>query len=221
MSRLLLVEDDELLGDGIKKVLSQRGDQIAWVTDGRSALAALADDIWDLLLLDLNLPDMSGFDIVRKIRSAKNCLPILILSARDEIHDRVRALDYGADDYLIKPFDVEELSARIRALLRRAAGVTDDQLHHGELTMNTSTRVVLLAGNQIPLSAREFDLLQILLENRGRVLSRNQLEERLYARWDEVTSNSVEVHIHNIRKKLGSDLIRTLRGVGYLIDKAD
>ncbi|MCB1850165.1 MAG: response regulator [Gammaproteobacteria bacterium] len=221
MSRLLLVEDDELLGDGIKKVLSQRGDQIAWVTDGRSALAALADGIWDLLLLDLNLPDMSGFDIVRKIRSAKNCLPILILSARDEINDRVRALDYGADDYLIKPFDVEELSARIRALLRRAAGVTDDQLHHGELTMNISTRVVLLAENQVPLSTREFDLLQILLENRGRVLSRNQLEERLYARWDEVTSNSVEVHIHNIRKKLGSDLIRTLRGVGYLIDKAD
>ena len=221
MSRLLLVEDDELLGDGIRKVLIQRGDQVNWVRDGQGALAALSAGGQDLILLDLNLPDVSGFEILQNIRSAQNDIPILVLTARGDIADRVRALDCGADDYLIKPFNIDELCARIRALRRRASGMTDDRLCHGELVMDTSTHIVLLSGKPITLSTREFDLLQILLENRGRVLSRNRLEEKLYGRDDEVVSNSIEVHVHNLRKKLGCDLIRTVRGVGYIIEKGE
>jgi len=221
MTKLLLVEDDELLGDGIRKILIQRGDQVEWVRDGESALASMSGGGQELVLLDLNLPGISGFEILQSIRSDKIDIPILVLTARGEVADRVRALDFGADDYLIKPFDVDELSARIRALRRRASGMTDNILYHGELVMDTSAHVVSLAEKPIVLSAREFGLLQILLENRGRVLSRKQLEEKLYGWEEEVASNSVEVHVHNLRKKLGCELIRTVRGVGYIIEKAE
>jgi len=221
MTKLLLVEDDELLGDGIRKILVQRGDQVEWVKDGESALACMSGGGQELVLLDLNLPGISGFEFLQSIRSDKIDIPILVLTARGEVADRVRALDFGADDYLIKPFDVDELSARIRALRRRASGMTDNILYHGELVMDTSAHVVSLAEKPIVLSAREFGLLQILLENRGRVLSRKQLEEKLYGWEDEVASNSVEVHVHNLRKKLGCELIRTVRGVGYIIEKAE
>ena len=221
MTKLLLVEDDELLGDGIRKILIQRGDQVEWVRDGESALACMSGGGQELVLLDLNLPGISGFEILQSIRSDKIDIPILVLTARGEVADRVRALDFGADDYLIKPFDVDELSARIRALRRRASGMTDNILYHGELVMDTSAHVVSLAEKPIVLSAREFGLLQILLENRGRVLSRKQLEEKLYGWEEEVASNSVEVHVHNLRKKLGCELIRTVRGVGYIIEKAE
>ncbi|MCP5426647.1 MAG: response regulator transcription factor [Chromatiaceae bacterium] len=221
MTRLLLVEDDALLGDGIRKILVQRGDEVEWAQDGESALASVAEGGQELILLDLNLPGISGLDILQRLRSAGNDIPILVLTARGEVADRVRALDYGADDYLIKPFAIDELSARIRALRRRASGVTDDRLCHGELIMDISAHVVLLAEQPVALSVREFGLLQILLENRGRVLSRKQLEERLYGWEDEIASNSVEVHVHNLRKKLAGDLIRTVRGVGYVIEKAE
>lgn len=221
MTRLLLVEDDRLLGDGIRKVLTQRGDQVQWVKDGHSALACVSGGGQDLVLLDLNLPGISGFEILQSIRAVKNEIPILVLTARSEVVDRVRALDCGADDYLVKPFDIDELSARIRALRRRASGMTDDILCHGDLVMDSCAHAVSLAEKPISLSVREFGLLQILLENRGRVLSRKQLEEKLYGWGDEVASNSVEVHVHNLRKKLGCDLIRTLRGVGYIIEKAE
>ena len=221
MTRLLLVEDDALLGDGIRKILVQRGDEVEWAQDGESALASVAEGGQELILLDLNLPGISGLDILQRLRSAGNDIPILVLTARGEVADRVRALDYGADDYLIKPFDIDELSARIRALRRRASGVTDDRLCHGELIMDISAHVVQLAEQPVALSVREFGLLQILLENRGRVLSRKQLEERLYGWEDEIASNSVEVHVHNLRKKLAGDLIRTVRGVGYVIEKAE
>ena len=221
MTRLLLVEDDALLGDGIRKILVQRGDEVEWAQDGESALASVAEGGQELILLDLNLPGISGLDILQRLRSAGNDIPILVLTARGEVADRVRALDYGADDYLIKPFAIDELSARIRALRRRASGVTDDRLCHGELTMDISAHVVQLAEQPVALSVREFGLLQILLENRGRVLSRKQLEERLYGWEDEIASNSVEVHVHNLRKKLAGDLIRTVRGVGYVIEKAE
>lgn len=221
MTRLLLVEDDALLGDGIRKILVQRGDEVEWAQDGESALASVAEGGQELILLDLNLPGISGLDILQRLRSAGNDIPILVLTARGEVADRVRALDYGADDYLIKPFAIDELSARIRALRRRASGVTDDRLCHGELIMDISAHVVLLAEQPVALSVREFGLLQILLENRGRVLSRKQLEERLYGWEDEIASNSIEVHVHNLRKKLAGDLIRTVRGVGYVIEKAE
>ncbi|MCP5407230.1 MAG: response regulator transcription factor [Chromatiaceae bacterium] len=220
MTKLLLIEDDDLLGDGIRKILVQRGDQVEWVRDGESALASISDGGQDLVLLDLNLPGLSGFEILQKVRASKNDIPILVLTARGEVADRVRALDSGADDYLIKPIDIDELGARIRALRRRASGGSDDFLCHGKLTMDTAAHVVSLAGKPVTLSVREFGLLQILLENRGRVLSRKQLEEKLYGWGDEIASNSVEVHIHNLRKKLESELIQTVRGVGYIIEKA-
>jgi len=221
MTRLLLVEDDELLGDGIRKILVQRGDKVDWVRDGRSALASVSEGDRDLMILDLNLPDISGFEILQNVRSSNSDFPILVLTARSDVTDRVRALDFGADDYLVKPFDIDELSARIRALLRRASGMVDDHLRQGKLVMDVPACIVSLAGQPISLSTREFCLLQILLENRGRVLSRKRLEEKLYGWDEEVASNSIEVHVHNLRKKLAYDLIRTVRGVGYIIEKTE
>ncbi len=219
MTRLLLVEDDELLGDGICKVLSRRGDQLEWVRDGRSALTAISEREPDLVLLDINLPDISGFDILKTIRSAENDVPILVLTARSSVTNRVFALDNGADDYLVKPFDIEELCARVRALRRRSTSQNEGRLRCGELVMDTSALTLSLEGVPVNLSIREFTLLRTLMENRGRVMSRHQLEEELYG-WDvEVASNTIEVHIHNLRKKLTSCIIRTVRGVGYIIEK--
>jgi two-component system response regulator QseB len=217
--RLLLVEDDSILGDGIRTGLAQEGYAVDWVTDGYLAGHALQSEHYDLLLLDLGLPRRSGLDVLKELRVRGDKLPVLILTARDTVHDRVVGLDSGGDDYLVKPFALDELCARVRALLRRASERGTPMIHHGPITLDPAARKVSHDGVTVELSAREFALLQTLLENVGRVLSRARIEQSLYAWGEEIESNAVEVHIHHLRKKLGSSLIRTIRGVGYVIDK--
>lgn len=217
--RLLLVEDDALLGDGIRAGLKQAGFAVDWVRDGHAAKLALETEEYALLVLDLGLPKLSGLDLLKWLRGRGNKLPVLILTARDTVADRVGGLDAGADDYLIKPFDLDELIARLRALLRRSGGLANPVLQHGAITLDPAAHQVHKGGQLVELSAREFTLLHELLLHAGRVQSREQLEQRLYGWGEEVESNSVEVHIHHLRKKLGNELIRTLRGVGYVIDK--
>ncbi|MFA5241595.1 MAG: response regulator [Sulfuricella sp.] len=218
--RLLLVEDDPLLGDGVRVGLQQSGFVVDWVKDGQAAKLALQAGAYALVVLDLGLPRLSGTDLLKWLRGSGNDTPVLILTARDTVADRVNGLDSGADDYLIKPFDLDELGARIRALLRRAGGRAAPLIVHGQLEIDPATRQVMLAGKPVELSPREYAILLALLEGAGRSLSREQLEQSLYGWGDEVESNAVEVHIHHLRKKLGAELIRTLRGVGYLVDKA-
>lgn len=217
--RILLVEDDPELGDGLTVGLRQAGFAVDWLRDGHAADLALRDEGFDLVVLDLGLPRMSGMDVLKRARDRGQNLPILILTARDATGDKVSGLDAGADDYLVKPIDLDELSARIRALTRRSAGRAAPLLVHGDLTLDPAAHRVMLAEQAVELSSREFSLLQMLLENAGRVLTRSQLEQSLYGWRDEPDSNALEVHIHHLRKKLGSDLIRTLRGVGYTIPK--
>lgn len=217
--RILLVEDDELLGDGIRNVLSQSCGGVDWVTDGHSAERLLRSDSFDVVVLDLNLPGKSGFEVLEQLRQDGVQTPVLVLTARERVPDRIRALDGGADDYVIKPCDLDELCARIRALCRRGQGLADPVLVYGDLTLNPAAHSVELGGKPLQLSSREFVVLQALLENVGRVLSRQRLEDILYG-WDnEVGSNTVEVHIHHLRSKLGFNPIRTIRGVGYIIEK--
>ncbi len=216
---LLLVEDDELLGDGIQNVLERRGMGIDWVRDGLSAMHSLKSAHYDVLLLDLNVPWLSGLEILTRLRGGGNQIPVLVLTARSEVVDRVAALDGGADDYMVKPFDIDELCARIRALHRRHRGHEPVRLQHGDLRLDPSSRVVTLHESEITLSAKEFDILQALMENMGRVMSRRMLNETVYSIDDEVESNAIEVHIHHLRKKLGEHPIRTVRGVGYVIEK--
>ncbi len=217
--RVLLVEDDPELGDGLTVGLRQAGFAVDWLGDGNAADQALQNENFDLLVLDLGLPRLSGMEVLKRARSRGQTMPILILTARDATGDKVSGLDAGADDYLVKPIDLDELAARIRALTRRSAGRAAPLLRHGELSIDPAARRVMLAGQEIELSGREFSLLQILLENAGRVLTRSQLEQSIYGWCDEPDSNALEVHIHHLRKKLGSELIRTLRGVGYSIAK--
>lgn len=218
--RVLLVEDDALLGDGIKAGLKQAGFAVDWAQDGHAARLALEAEEYALLVLDLGLPKLSGMDLLKWLRGRGGKLPVLILTARDTVADRVGGLDAGADDYLIKPFDLDELIARLRALLRRSGGQATPVLQHGSITLDPAAHQVHKDGQLIELSSREFTLLHELLLHAGRVQSREQLEQRLYGWGEEVESNSVEVHIHHLRKKLGNELVRTLRGVGYVIDKA-
>ena len=217
--RILLVEDDPELGDGLAIGLRQAGFAVDWLRDGHAADIALRDESFDLVVLDLGLPRLSGMEVLKRARDRGQSLPILILTARDATGDKVSGLDAGADDYLVKPIDLDELSARIRALTRRSAGRAAPLLVHGDLTVDPAAHRVTLAEQAIELSSREFSLLQLLLENAGRVLTRSQLEQSLYGWRDEPDSNALEVHIHHLRKKLGSELIRTLRGVGYTIAK--
>lgn len=217
--RLLLVEDDKLLGDGIQAGLHQAGYAVDWMENGETAEAALQTEDYELMVLDLGLPGRSGLDVLKSLRAKDNDLPVLILTARDTVSDRVAGLDAGADDYLIKPFDLAELNARIRALIRRHKGRASPLIEHGDLTLDPAAHTVTRGGAPVSLSQREFAILQMLLENRGKVLSRARLEEGLYAWGKEVESNAVEVYIHHLRKKLGPGLIRTMRGVGYVIDK--
>ena len=219
--RILLVEDDPILGDGIQTGLCQDNYNVDWLTDGGQASQALQTDEYDLLLLDLNLPVKSGLDILKEIRNRNDKTPVLILTARDAIEDRVKGLDTGADDYLSKPFDLDELLARVRALLRRSKGRTTPTLTHNELELNPVEHSLTISGKAVDLSPVEFNLLLLMLEGRGRVFPRRQLEENLYGWNKDVDSNAIEVHVHHLRKKLGSDLIRTVRGVGYVIDKLD
>ncbi len=217
--RILLVEDDPQLGDGLTIGLRQTGFAVDWVRDGQAADHALHAESFDLVVLDLGLPRLSGMEVLNRARQRGQSMPILILTARDATGDKVSGLDAGADDYLVKPIDLDELAARIRALTRRSAGRAAPLLCHGTLALDPAAHTVTLSGQPVELSSREFSLLQMLLESAGRVLTRSQLEQSLYGWRDEPDSNALEVHIHHLRKKLGSDLIRTLRGVGYTIPK--
>jgi DNA-binding response OmpR family regulator len=217
--RVLLVEDDPILGNGIEVGLKQAGFAVDWAKDGREANLALAATEYELLVLDLGLPRVSGMDVLGALRGRGSDLPVLVLTARDTVNDRIAGLEAGADDYLIKPFDLAELIARIRALLRRAHGRTVSVIRYGDLSIEPDRLTVRRGDDAISLSARECAILIELLEHRGNALSRARLEESLYGWNEEIDSNAVEVHIHNLRKKLGNDLIKTLRGVGYLIQK--
>ena len=217
--RILLVEDDPQLGDGLSIGLRQAGFAVDWLRDGDAADHALLSENFDFVVLDLGLPGLTGMRVLQRARQRGQSMPILILTARDATGDKVAGLDAGADDYLVKPIDLDELTARIRALTRRSAGRAAPLLQLGPLALDPAAHRVSLHGTDIELSTREFSLLQLLLENAGRVLTRSQLEQSLYGWRDEPDSNALEVHIHHLRKKLGSEWIRTLRGVGYTIPK--
>jgi two-component system, OmpR family, response regulator QseB len=217
--RLLLVEDDAMLGSGILRALRQSGHAVDWVNDGESADAALAGEPYDVVLLDLGLPKKRGLDVLRDLRRRGRNVPVVILTAQDAVADRVAGLDAGADDYLVKPFDLDELAARIRAVQRRSAGRAEPVIEHGRLMLNPATHEVFLDGKPVSLSAREFALLHALLEHPGRPISRSRLEERLYGWSEQVESNAVEVHVHSLRRKLGPEWIKTLRGVGYVVPR--
>jgi two-component system OmpR family response regulator/two-component system response regulator QseB len=217
--RILLAEDDTLLGDGLRAGLRQLGFQVDWVRDGVAAERELRGQPYAAAVLDLGLPLMDGMDVLAAVRRAGVTLPVLVLTARDAVPDRVRGLDLGADDYVIKPVDLEELAARLRALVRRAHGQPQETLQAGGVQLDPAGRTVQRRGQTVALSVREFDLLHALLLNTGRVLSREQLEQHLYSWGQEVDSNAVEVHIHHLRRKLGPELIQTVRGVGYLVPR--
>jgi len=217
--RILVVEDDSLLGDGIQAGLRQAGYSADWVRDGAAADTALAVEEYAAVVLDLGLPRVSGLELLRKLRAAGNPVPVLILTARDAVPDRVAGLDAGADDYMVKPFDLDELAARLRALVRRSHGQTAAVLNVGDLELDPAAHTARFKGQPVELSAREFAVLQALALNAGRVLSRERLEQSLYGWGEEVESNAIEVHIHHLRRKLAPDLIRTVRGVGYTMPR--
>lgn len=215
--RLLLVEDDKLLGKGIYTGLCQEGYAVDWVRDGEAAETACLNEDYDCVVLDIGLPRLNGLQVLDHVRARGDDTPVLILTARDTINDKVTGLDHGADDYMIKPFDLDELNARVRAVMRRRTGRSTPVLTHEDIELDPGAHTVKKAGEIVEISPKGFAILHALLENKGRVMSRTRLEESLYSWKDEVESNAVEVHIHHLRKKLGSDLIRTIRGVGYTI----
>jgi two-component system OmpR family response regulator/two-component system response regulator QseB len=215
--RVLLAEDDPLLGDGLRAGLRQLGFQVDWVRDGEAAERELGAQTYAAAVLDLGLPRKDGLAVLAAIRLARNTTPVLVLTARDTVPDRVRGLDTGADDYVVKPVDLHELAARLRALVRRSHGQVQELLTAQDVVLDPAARSVVQAGVSVVLSAREFDLLQAFMLSAGRVLSREQLEQHLYSWGQEVDSNAIEVHIHNLRRKLGSTLIHTVRGVGYML----
>ena len=217
--RILLVEDDPLLGDALRAGLAQAGFDVDWVRDGASALAAMSDGEHAAAVLDLGLPKLSGFDVLARARGAGVRLPILVLTARDALDDRVRGLDAGADDYVVKPAEIAEIAARLRALIRRAGGEPTPTLEVGDVVLDPAARSVRHRGQDVELKPREYDLLHELMLNAGRVLSRESLESRLYPWGEEVGSNAIEVHIHHLRRKLAPDVIRTVRGVGYVMPR--
>jgi two-component system response regulator QseB len=215
--RVLLVEDDPMIGASAQKGLRQDGFSVDWVRDGVAAAAALAANPFDAVLLDLGLPGKSGGEVLKSLRRGGNDIPVLIITARDKVQDRIAGLDSGADDYIVKPFDLDELAARIRAVHRRRTGRADPLIQVRELTLDPATRRVTWRGQEVALSARELALLQALLERPGAILSRAQLEERIYGWGEEIESNAVEVYVHTLRRKLAADFIRTVRGVGYVV----
>ena len=218
--RLLLVEDDTMIGEVVLDLLRAEHYAVDWVKDGEMADTALMQNSnYDLVLLDLGLPRKDGLDVLRSMRSRKDRTPVLVATARDAVDQRIAGLDAGADDYVLKPYDVDELMARIRALLRRAAGRADSLFEYKNISINPTTREALVDGVAAPLTAREWAVLEALIARPGAVLSRTQLEEKLYSWRDEVSSNAVEVYIHGLRKKLGSELIQNVRGVGYMVPK--
>jgi DNA-binding response OmpR family regulator len=217
--RILLVEDDTLLGDGIRAGLAQADFAVDWVQDGILGDTALQTEAYAAVVLDLGLPRLSGMDLLRGIRARGDATPVLILTARDAVDDRVKGLDSGADDYLIKPFDLDELAARLRALIRRVQGNAAPILRLHGVLLDPAQHRVEYHGRPVELTARQFALLQELMLNAGRVLSREQLEQRVYPWGEELESNAVEVHVHHLRRKLAPELVRTVRGVGYLMPK--
>jgi two-component system OmpR family response regulator/two-component system response regulator QseB len=217
--RILLAEDDPMLGDGLQAGLRQQGFQVDWVRDGEAAERELASGVYAAAVLDLGLPRKDGMDVLQALRQRKVTTPVLVLTARDAVPDRIRGLDMGADDYVVKPVDLLELGARLRSLVRRAHGQVQESLRSGGVQLDPAARQVSLNGEAVVLSAREFDLLHALMRNAGRVMSREQLEEQLYSWGHEVESNAIEVHVHHLRRKLQPELIQTVRGVGYTVPR--
>ncbi|WP_426138999.1 response regulator [Pseudomonas sp. DWP3-1-2] len=217
--RLLLIEDDVALGEGIHQALSREGYTVDWLKDGASAVHSLLSESFDLAILDLGLPKLDGLQVLRRLRQSGSSLPVLILTARDATEDRIAGLDAGADDYLIKPFDLSELKARLRALLRRSAGRARALIEHAGITLDPSTQQVTYHDQSVFLTPKEYQLLHELLSPPGRVMTRDRLIQLLYGWNEEAESNTLEVHIHHLRKKFSSDLIRTIRGVGYLVEE--
>ena len=217
--RILLVEDDKLLGDGVQAGLGQSGFNVDWVRDGVAGELALKTGEYAGVVLDLGLPRLSGLELLARLRRGGDKVPVLILTARDRVEDRIKGLDGGADDYVVKPFDLHELAARLRALVRRSRGEAAARLRVGEIELDPAARSVSFRGRPVELSAREFMLLHELMLNAGRVLSREQLAQRLYSWGEEIESNAIEVHVHHLRRKLAPELLRTVRGVGYMLPR--
>ena len=218
--RILIVEDDRHIGSALQRALRTEDHAADWVLDGRSAETALQQGEYDLALLDLGLPQKDGMEVLKALRARRDRVPVLVLTARDTAADVVRALDAGADDYLIKPFDLDVLLARVRALARRSSGRAEPVIAHLDVTINLATREVTRAGSLISLAPKEFTLLEALLARPGVVFSRAQLEEKLYGWGEEIESNAVEVYVHGLRRKLGQEFIRNVRGVGYMVPKS-
>jgi len=218
--RLLLVEDDAMIGEAVLDVLRTEHYAVDWVRDGEMADAALRSETYDLVLLDLGLPRRDGLEVLRGLRARRQGMPVLVATARDAVGDRVAGLDAGADDYVVKPFDTDELLARIRALIRRSAGHAEPVFTHKGVTLNPATREASVNGEAVTLSAREWAVLEPMLLRPGTVFSRTQLEEKLYGWKEDISSNAVEVYVHGLRKKLGADLIQTVRGLGYVVPRA-
>jgi two-component system response regulator QseB len=219
--RILLAEDDQMIGAAVRDALLQDGYVVDWLRDGQRADAALAAGQYDLALLDLGLSGKDGLTILRSLRSRRQAMPVIVITARDAVESRIAGLDAGADDYIVKPFDLDELAARIRSALRRSAGRPEPDLALGDVSVNLTQRAVLRDGHAVTLSAREYAIVEALALRPGAILSRGQLEQRMYGWGEEVDSNAVEVHIHAIRKKLGTDFIRNVRGVGYYIPRPE
>jgi two-component system OmpR family response regulator len=217
--RVLLVEDDELIGHAVERALKDDGHAVDWVRDGESALSSIYLEAYALVLLDLGLPIKDGLEVLETLRKAKKIMPVIILTARDSIEDRIKGLDLGADDYLVKPFSIDELHARIRAVVRRNQGAADPVLKSALLQLNTTTKEVSRDEDSFPLSAKEYALLHALMAHPGAILSRESLEDALYGWNEEVASNAVEFIIHGLRKKLGKDAIKNVRGMGWLVSK--
>ncbi|WP_301099153.1 response regulator [Otariodibacter sp.] len=215
--RILLIEDDPLIGEGLKIGLSKSGFSVDWFTDGKTGLNALASAPYDSVVLDLTLPKMDGLDILQKWRKNNQDVPVLILTARDSLDERITGLQYGADDYLCKPFALAEVVARLQALIRRSHGKSNPILEHSKVKLDSNQHKVFLADQEIPLTSREYNLLELFMHNKEKVLARSVIEEKLYNWDDEVSSNALEVHIYNLRQKLGKKFIRTVHGVGYTL----
>jgi two-component system, OmpR family, response regulator len=217
--RVLLVEDDAMIGEAVLDVLRAEHYAVDWVRDGAMADTALRSETYDLVLLDLGLPKRDGLEVLRSLRGRHSTVPVLVATARDAVGDRVAGLDAGADDYVVKPYDTDELLARVRALIRRSAGRGEPVFSHMGVTLNPATREAAVGGEPVTLSAREWAVLEPMLARPGVVFSRAQLEEKLYGWKDDISSNAVEVYVHGLRKKLGSELIQTVRGLGYVVPR--